>query len=303
MLAGAGHRVRVVADAPGERQSSGAAGAVWFPYLAEPRAAVDRWARATYTWLEGLHRSTPQAGVLELAPIFAAADDEAPPHWTSALPAAARPVFEPGDRIPDALRRRGSPLGAWRFLAPVVDPHAHLEWLRSSVALEERRVDDLGALPGDVVVNCTGARAGALTADPELHPTLGQVLHAEAGGLPRGCVLVDDRDEGDLFYTIDRGPERGYVVGGCNLAAGGPEEWNAAEPPAARDELTEAIIARARRVGLEPRNAVPKAGWRPVRSTVRVEREGRVVHDYGHGGSGFTLAYGCALDVLALVGG
>ena len=48
-----------------------------------------------------------------------------------------------------------------------------------------------------------------------------------------------------------------------------------------------------------------KAAWRPVRTTVRVERDprdARVIHDYGQGGSGFTLAYGCALSVLELVG-
>ena len=52
-------------------------------------------------------------------------------------------------------------------------------------------------------------------------------------------------------------------------------------------------------------------GLRPVRGeNVRVERElrrrkdgaySRVVHSYGQGGSGFTLSFGCAGDVLNLV--
>jgi D-amino-acid oxidase len=52
-------------------------------------------------------------------------------------------------------------------------------------------------------------------------------------------------------------------------------------------------------------------GLRPVRGeNVRVERElrrkrdgslSRVIHSYGQGGSGFTLSFGCAGDVLALV--
>ena len=52
-------------------------------------------------------------------------------------------------------------------------------------------------------------------------------------------------------------------------------------------------------------------GLRPVRGeNVRVERElrkkhdgtmSRVVHSYGQGGSGFTLSFGCAKDVLRLV--
>ena len=43
-------------------------------------------------------------------------------------------------------------------------------------------------------------------------------------------------------------------------------------------------------------------GPRPVRPTVRLEAEGRVVHCYGHGGAGVTLAWGCAVEVAALLG-
>ena len=45
-----------------------------------------------------------------------------------------------------------------------------------------------------------------------------------------------------------------------------------------------------------------KVGLRPVRPAVRLEREGHVVHCYGHGGAGVTLSWGCAEDVAALVG-
>ncbi|WP_343394071.1 FAD-dependent oxidoreductase [Candidatus Amarobacter glycogenicus] len=39
---------------------------------------------------------------------------------------------------------------------------------------------------------------------------------------------------------------------------------------------------------------------RPYRTTVRLERDGRIIHNYGHGGAGFTLARGCAEEVAAL---
>ena len=301
VLRRAGHTVRLIADARGERHSSGAAGAIWFPYLAEPRAAVDRWARATYAWLAELHRSSGEAGVIALSPVYAAADDETPPIWSSALPAEAGLTFETGERIPEALRLRGDPRGAWRFRAPLVYPPSHLAWLRSRMSVEEQRVESLDELPDDLIVNCTGARAGALTPDPELRPSFGQVLHAEAGGFPRGCVLVDDRDEDDLFYTIDRGAGRAYVLGGCNLEIGSPSAWNSPEPPAPRKGLENELLERARRVGIQPVDPISRAAWRPVRKTVRVERKGRVLHNYGHGGSGFTLAYGCALEVLGMI--
>ena len=49
-----------------------------------------------------------------------------------------------------------------------------------------------------------------------------------------------------------------------------------------------------------------KVGLRPKRPNVRLEHarlaDGRpVVHDYGHGGAGITLAWGCAEDVTRLL--
>lgn len=50
------------------------------------------------------------------------------------------------------------------------------------------------------------------------------------------------------------------------------------------------------------------AGLRPVRRSVRVETEEEsacgmpVVHNYGHGGSGVTLAWGCAAEAAGMVG-
>ncbi len=48
-----------------------------------------------------------------------------------------------------------------------------------------------------------------------------------------------------------------------------------------------------------------RVGLRPGRTEVRLEIEelpgGRaLIHDYGHGGRGFTLSWGCAEEVLKL---
>jgi D-amino-acid oxidase len=45
-------------------------------------------------------------------------------------------------------------------------------------------------------------------------------------------------------------------------------------------------------------------GLRPGRPTVRLEEEyrttGRIIHNYGHGGAGITLSWGCAREVADL---
>jgi D-amino-acid oxidase len=51
-----------------------------------------------------------------------------------------------------------------------------------------------------------------------------------------------------------------------------------------------------------------RVGLRPVRPQVRLETQavpgGRhVVHNYGHGGAGVTLSWGCALAVAGAVNG
>jgi D-amino-acid oxidase len=74
------------------------------------------------------------------------------------------------------------------------------------------------------------------------------------------------------------------------------------------DSTATAILARCTQV--EPRLAdaqviAHRVGARPTRSSVRVEndrlRDGTpVVHNYGHGGAGVTLSWGCAVEALAL---
>lgn len=51
-----------------------------------------------------------------------------------------------------------------------------------------------------------------------------------------------------------------------------------------------------------------RVGLRPARDAVRLERtrlpDGRVlVHNYGHGGAGVTVAWGCAREAAGLAAG
>jgi D-amino-acid oxidase len=78
------------------------------------------------------------------------------------------------------------------------------------------------------------------------------------------------------------------------------------------DQATaDAIIARCREIlpGIADAKVIEHlAGLRPGRPEVRLE-EGtldsgspRVVHNYGHGGSGVTLSWGCAENVVRILG-
>ena len=74
---------------------------------------------------------------------------------------------------------------------------------------------------------------------------------------------------------------------------------------------TTRIVAECSRVLKidNPRALEERVGLRPFRkSGVRLEKEklrdGRlVIHNYGHGGSGFTLSWGCGENVLQIATG
>jgi D-amino-acid oxidase len=123
----------------------------------------------------------------------------------------------------------------------------------------------------------------------------GQVVITEVGGVDRSVTVTDERDPDALFYLIPRRDE--LVLGGCSLP------WPPGAPPEIDPAITARILAQAAALGLAvgPVKRV-RAGLRPYRPEVRLERAGRIVHNYGHGGAGYTLSRGCAAAVARLVG-
>jgi D-amino-acid oxidase len=285
-----GHTVQVVAAATGEQTTSSIAGAVWFPYRAGPRARVATWAARTHAWLLELARSDPSAGI-DVLEAYEISDETAGTPWW---------VTKELDVARTAAPFAGAPT-AWRFVAPRAEPAAFLPHLtaRLRASIERRVVDDLAAEPGDVVVNCTGMGARALVRDPALVPLFGQIAIAMPGGYDRRVTVTDDRDPDAIFYAIPRREQ--LVLGGCAR----PHPVDA--PIAVEPELTERILRQARALGLAFGDVVhERVGLRPYRAEVRLERDAvvrRIVHNYGHGGAGFTLCRGCAEEVVALVEG
>lgn len=293
-LAEAGHRVEVVAAEPPHATTSAVAAAIWYPYRALPQRQVTRWAALGYGVLaEMARRTSTGVRLLPGRELLRASTGE--PWWRDAVPELQR---VPPAELPVGFR------GGWALTVPVVDMGVHLPWLLAQVQgrgvrLAVRRLDALtGAAPdADVVVDCAGLGARELAADPSVQPVRGQVVVVGQVGL-REWLLVQD-DPVALTYVVPR--ERSVVLGG--VAEDGAECMDA-DAATAR-----AVLARC--VALVPALAgAPvlehKVGLRPARPAVRVEA-GRlssgqpVVHDYGHGGAGVTLAYGCAPDVVALV--
>ncbi len=290
-LAEAGHRVDVVArDLPLETTSAVAA-ALWYPYLAQPQDRVTAWAARSYDVFARL-ADDPASGVRLLpgTEVFRSAADE--PWWRAAVPALTR--LGPTDGLPPGF------LDGWHFTAPVVEMPVYLRWLAARLDGLGGTITrlNLGTLPptgpdaADLVVDCSGLGARLFAADQTVVPVRGQVVVVEQVGLDRGGRAAEG-SEGPT-YVVPRAHE--IVVGGTEEHG----EWSRTpDPDAARS-----ILERAAR--LEPALAGArvlrhKVGLRPARPSVRVERTGDVVHNYGHGGAGVTLSWGCAEEVVDLV--
>lgn len=288
----AGFDVRIVAREMSPRTTSDIAAAIWYPYLADPPERVLPWSRATLETLETLAGDTAGVREIRLLELFAGPAEE--PWWKAALPGFAW------------ADDRELPPGYWTaydLRVPLIDTSIHMPWLARRVAalggrLERGTVPSLleGFGDADVLVHCAGLDAENLAGDPTLVPIRGQI--ARLSPVPGvTTALVDESGPGGLTYIIPRTTD--IVVGGT--AQRGERDLTPDR------ETARTMLERART--LEPRLTTARVlshavGLRPGRSTVRLELEwveGRpVLHNYGHGGSGFTLAWGCADDVARL---
>ena len=300
-----GHRVRVIGAETGGRITSSVAGAIWFPFFAEPRERVSKWASASRRWLSKLAGRDAGAGV-DILRMLELDDRDQTPWWGEEIEDLS--LLRAGDPGVDAGNWNGAPF-AWRFTAPRVDPRHHLPWLESRLhePIERRALSSLaealgaGAQRADAVVNCTGLASRLLARDSEIRPLFGQVVVCGPGTFDAGRSMADERDPKAVFYVIPRRDE--VVIGGCTA------EWH--EPvadgtlPTPDPTLTETLLIRAARYGVVPTNVLRVvAGLRPYRTAVRVERDpsdDRLIHNYGHGGSGYTIARGCAEEVASLI--
>jgi D-amino-acid oxidase len=213
------------------------------------------------------------------------------PWWSSAVRSFRR------------ARREQLPAWAadgWAFEAPVVDMGRYLPFLRGRLdqlgaRLHTQALSTLDQAPGDLVVNCSGLGAHQLVPDPTLTPIRGQVVRVANPGLER--FVIADHHPGGMAYVIPRFQD--VICGGTS------EEGASSLHP--DEATTRAILHRC--ADLEPALASArvlevKVGLRPGRPAIRLDTERRggrtVIHDYGHGGAGVTVSWGCAEAVVGL---
>lgn len=313
VLAESGYRVSIFAKETGQRTTSAVAAAMWYPYDAEPADKVIAWALETYQVLLDLARDKT-SGVSSIELLSLARRGEIPiPDWANSLGARlVPPSVGTGLRpVPDRAQRGGDSFAeeistpfssAFAMEVPLVDTTIYLEYLAARLRNAGGKIHDgvyfetLAEIGRDfdLVINCAGIGARTLVPDLELEPHRGQVVIVPKLSLSRAVVC----DDPPLMYAIPRTND--CVFGGTNEVSD-----NCDADPAA----TSSILAECSRTLniAAPKILAERVGLRPFRKSGvclcsdRL-RDGRpVIHNYGHGGAGFTLSWGCAREVLELV--
>jgi D-amino-acid oxidase len=311
----AGAHVEVISS-PNVAMVSAVACALWLPAclnkadgisgcdISLESVARDSW--NCYKWL--LNELGQSAGVRRLIHheyIKSGQDD--PPYWL-------QNIFSSSDLASCRLKWGGVTYDRiWKFSTIVIDMTKYMSWLRRwadslGIIFDVRHLgslDEASSSETSAIINCSGLGAKSLARDWSVRPVRGQVLFLEAidetdieslvgVGIDEYCLVprIKDIGVGSLFEDVD--------------------DSNHIEPrysQKSEDKLRAAVGILAELCGVDRlslefsgRSAV---GLRPSRTNgARLEAEqrhsGLVIHNYGHGGGGVTLAWGCASQVARL---
>lgn len=286
-----GYEPVIFADQMSADTTSAVAAAVWFPYDATPKHLVTAWALMTYGRLLELARDPDTTGVslIELRVLSRTSSVDIP-SWAEVLGYRLLRDAELGTHY-DAGYSVSVPLMETPIYLPYMEQRvmdaggsfAHIDTLA--------KIDELPKANFEVIVNCSGYGARDLVPDEAVEGHRGQVVVAPKIAQSWAMVCAEP-----LTYVIPR--RDGCVLGGVNAMSSS----RTVDP-----HSTATILERCHEEGVDGKPENPTlVGIRPFRKIgIRLETErtadGRLlIHNYGHGGCGLSLSWGCAHKVFEL---
>lgn len=197
--------------------------------------------------------------------------------------------------------------------------------------------DTIAKLPDEIVINCLGFWGSKLFNDPEpLRVVRGHLIHIADAPLlkmfdgtipsynytPDKTVYANPDGSATDVYFYPR--SNGWIIGGSRQkkVLNKNERWtqpesdntitiNGVKLPRQIYELNREIIRETYETDIDKFSSLhPKIGYRYVRKFegdgLRLdtsEEYGKTIfHNYGHGGAGVTLSWGCAVDIVRQIG-
>ena len=287
-----GFDVSIFARSHEPNMASRAAPALWLPYKASPEHLILEWAKKSWA----IYQDFPAGnGVEKIELVEFYNQDNGDPLWSKILK-----NFQtiPTSQLPENY------IKGYITQTYLIDSSVFVDYLQGwfkklGGKIIEKDLKTITEVDTQfkTIINCSGVWSNQLVPDKNTFPIRGQYFLTEK---PAGLTQI-------LFATLD---EDGYIlvmprthdcyVGGTTNYY----DWNTDVDA----ETSEAMWQRALLLVPALKNVKilkTSVGLRPGRKAVRLEAEKladerTVIHNYGHGGSGFTVGWGCAEDVVNL---
>jgi D-amino-acid oxidase len=304
----------MVATDIGIKSRSIVATAIWHVYLVDNNdIRTLSWAKMTLERLLSIEKLNQKAGICRVqgVELFRKSDAHLPtwcdiPPMFEPLTAGEIAEFQNLDAPENAIR----PIKwGYRIEAPSADMSIYLPWLLNEVEKKGVKVSQEAVIDlqdcfqyADIIVNCTGYGSHILHPEANIIPVRGQYIVFDCDSDGPTCYFGDDDHPTETSYFI---PRLGEAI------LGGTEEFGieAIEFDRSVSDFIERVSPFEPWVqglaGLEPKRLV--VGIRPYRVdgvllTATEQGDNRLlVHNVGHGGSGFSLSWGCAAEVKGMI--
>lgn len=206
------------------------------------------------------------------------------------------------------------------------------------ITRQSLRKHHIGDLPAPVIINCSGMGSPTLFDDPVEEQLLlkGHLLHKPDAPLitddngwiisynytPKPAVYADAEGQACDVYCYPR--KDGWILGGSRqlgtldqdrqfrpvkAASQQTYQIDNISFPTPMIDLNEAILKHTFNLSIgSQNNLTPAVGYRYIRKRqngLRLERETlnnkTIIHNYGHGGAGVTLSWGCGIEIAHML--
>ncbi|KAK0413590.1 hypothetical protein QR680_006890 [Steinernema hermaphroditum] len=287
--------VTIVTDKKTPNTTSDVAAGLWMPHLVDGKNAdlLKKWARETFEHIAHLERDSPDSGAF-MCSGYVFDNEPSPPDFDESIYHTFKTLTK------QEIEQLGfSHFNYGNFYTTYfLEPSIYLRKLMREFAAEggkilEKKletVDDLAPEDYDLIVNCSGLGSRQLFGDEEIIPIRGHVIRAKCPSMKHFYIFENQ------FHCF---PNSDTVVLGGTAHKG---DYDLSIRPADTQLILNTVQKRLPQLrGVEI--IQERVGLRPSRKNIRLEtdqfltRTGKmvpIVHNYGHGGSGITLFYGCA---------